>query len=30
MAYRIRETWNDEMDRFAGPVEANETCIGGK
>ena len=30
MAYRICETWNDEMDRFAAPVEANEICIGGK
>ena len=30
MAHRIRETWNDEMGRFAGPVEADETYIGGK
>ena len=30
MAHRIRETWNDEMERMAGPVEADETYIGGK
>ena len=30
MAHRIRETWNDEMDKFAGPVEVDETYIGGK
>ena len=30
MAHRIRETWNDETDRMAGPVEADETYIGGK
>ena len=29
--YRIRETWNDEKsEKFAGPVEADETYIGGK
>lgn len=30
MAHRIREAWNDEADRFAGPVEVDETYIGGK
>lgn len=30
MAHRIRETWNDETARMAGPVEADETYIGGK
>ena len=34
LAHRIRETWNDETEqvaeRFAGPVEADETYVGGK
>ena len=30
LAHRIRETWNDETARMAGPVEADETYIGGK
>ena len=30
MAHRIRETWNDETEKFAGPVEVDETYIGGK
>ena len=30
MAHRIRETWDDEVRRFAGPVEVDETYIGGK
>ena len=30
LAHRIRETWNDETERMAGPVEADETYIGGK
>ena len=31
MEHRIRETWNDEAaKKFAGPVEADETYIGGK
>ena len=31
MEHRIRETWDDENgERFAGPVEADETYIGGK
>ncbi len=30
MAHRIRETWDDEAEVFAGPVEADETYIGGK
>ena len=29
MAHRIRETWTDETAKFAGPVEADETYIGG-
>ena len=31
MEHRIRETWNDETATpFAGPVEADETYVGGK
>ena len=30
MAHRIRETWNDMADLFVGPVEVDETYIGGK
>ena len=30
LAHRIRETWNDETEKMAGPVEADETYIGGK
>ena len=30
MAHRIRETWDDSAERFAGPVEVDETYIGGK
>ena len=30
MAHRIREAWNISLDRFDGPVEADETFIGGK
>ena len=30
MAHRIRECWNAAADKFAGPVEADETYIGGK
>ena len=30
MAHRIREAWNAVEDKFAGPVEADETYIGGK
>lgn len=32
LAHRIRETWVDKasVERFAGPVEVDETCIGGK
>ncbi len=30
LEHRIRETWNDETtEKFAGPVEADETYIGG-
>ena len=30
LAHRIRESWNEQSERFAGPVEADETYIGGK
>ena len=30
LAQRIRETWRDNSDPFNGPVEADETYIGGK
>ena len=30
MLMRIRECWNDAADSFAGPVEVDETYIGGK
>ncbi len=30
LAHRIRETWGAEPVQFAGPVEADETMIGGK
>jgi len=30
LAHRIREAYDDHADRFAGPVEADETYIGGK
>ena len=30
MAHRIRECWSAVEDQFAGPVEADETYIGGK
>lgn len=30
LEHRIRETWDDETERMAGPVEADETYIGGK
>ena len=30
MAHRIREAWNVEADKFTGPVEVDETYIGGK
>ena len=30
MGHRIRGTWNPVADKFAGPVEADETYIGGK
>ena len=30
MAHRIREAWNVSEEKFAGPVEADETYIGGK
>ena len=30
LAHRIRETWKDGKDVFSGPVEVDETYIGGK
>ncbi len=30
MAHRIRETWNNETEKFAGPVEVDETYHGGE
>ena len=30
MAHRIREAWDVTADKFTGPVEADETYIGGK
>ena len=30
LAHRIRETWNDETQQMAGPVEVDETFMGGK
>ncbi len=30
LAQRIRETWRDNSDLFSGPVEVDETYIGGK
>ena len=30
LAHRIRETWNDQQEAYSGPVEVDETYIGGK
>lgn len=30
LAHRIRETWNERTGAFAGPVEVDETSLGGK
>ena len=30
LAHRIRETWDDATTKYAGPVEVDETYIGGK
>ena len=30
MAHRIRETWQDQQVLFEGPIEIDETYIGGK
>ena len=30
LAHRIREAWNVTADKFAGPVEVDETYVGGK
>ena len=29
LAHCVRETWRDEAPTFTGPVEADETCVGG-
>ena len=30
LAHRIRETWEDATEKFEGPVEVDETYVGGK
>ena len=30
LAHRLREAWNDEGEEFTGPVEVDETFVGGK
>ena len=30
LAHRIRETWRHQQERFVGPVEADETYVGGR
>ena len=30
VAHRIREAWGDQQEVFSGPVEVDETYIGGK
>lgn len=30
LGHRIRESWNDGAERFMGPVEADETYVGGQ
>ena len=30
LAHRVRETWNDETAKMSGPVEVDETYVGGK
>ena len=30
LAHRLREVWDDEGDEFVGPVEMDETFVGGK
>lgn len=30
LAHRIRETWNERTGAFAGPIEVDETYLGGK
>ena len=30
LLHRIREAWNDETAKFSGPVEVDETYVGGK
>lgn len=30
LAHRIRETWDEATEKFAGPVEADETYVGGR
>ena len=30
LSHRIREAWNHDLERFNGPVEVDETYIGGR
>jgi len=30
LAHRIRESWNSDLKAFTGPIEVDETCLGGK
>ena len=30
LAHRIRESWSNDQEPFSGPVEVDETYIGGK
>ncbi|MXW32163.1 MAG: IS1595 family transposase [Rhodothermaceae bacterium] len=30
LAHRIRESWNNDLEEFSGPVEVDETYVGGK
>ena len=30
LAHSIRESWSNDLEEFAGPVEVDETYIGGK
>ena len=30
LAHRIRKTWDESLELFDGPIEVDETCIGGE
>ena len=30
LAHRIRESWNNDLEEFSGPVEVDETYVGGR